>query len=354
MSLDPTRTMRRRDDRPRNGSFRLLIASLVAAFAAFLAWQLADVLLLVFGAVIFATVLRAISRPLIVRGRWPARLALAVAVVLLLGGFAAVGWLTGDRIAAQFDSLRQRLPDALQSATAWLEAYPLGVAVIDASRELAAGDVPWGRIANVASKTVGAIGAIALIVFVGIFLAADPGLYRRGLLALLPPDVRPAVDDALLASGRALERWLLGQGVSMLFVGVATAAGLAILAVPVALSLGLIAGVLAFIPFFGPIVSGALAVLFAFTQGPEQALYVAILVIAIQQVEGNLLMPFVQRWAVSLPPVLGVLAGVVFGLLLGVVGLIFATPLMVVIMVLVRKLYVERFLERRGPPSPVS
>jgi predicted PurR-regulated permease PerM len=340
-------TTRRRTARPDGASVRLLIATLVAAVVALLAWQLADVLLLMFGAIIFAAVLRAIANPLIVRARWPARIALAVAVLTLLGGLAGTGWLIGDRIGAQFEDLRVRLPEALKAATAWLEARPFGVAVLDAWQQATAGNVPWGRIANVASKTVGAIGAIALVAFVGIFLAADPGLYRRGLLALLPPDSRPAVDDALLASGRALSQWLLGQGISMAFVGVTTAIGLALLGVPVAMSLGLIAGILAFIPFFGPIVSGVLAVLFAFTQGPQQALYVAILAIAIQQVEGNLLMPFVQRWAVSLPPVLGIMAGVVFGLLFGIVGLIFATPLMVVVMVLVRKLYVERFLEGR-------
>jgi predicted PurR-regulated permease PerM len=347
MSSESSLTTRRRLERPDGGSVRLLIASLVAAVVALLAWQLADVLLLMFGAIIFAAVLRAIARPLMHHAHWPERIALAVAVLLLLGGLVGVGWLIGDRIAVQFESLRERLPDALKAATGWLESHPLGVALLEAWREAASGDVPWGRIANVASKTVGAVGAIALIAFVGIFLAGDPALYRRGLVALLPPGSRPAVDDALLASGRALSQWLLGQGISMLFVGIATAIGLALLGVPVAMSLGLIAGVLGFIPFFGPIISGVLAVLFAFTQGPQQALYVAILAIAIQQIEGNVLMPFIQRWAVSLPPVLGIMAGVVFGLLFGIVGLIFATPLMVVVMVLVRKLYVERFLEGR-------
>lgn len=134
----------------------------------------------------------------------------------------------------------------------------------------------------------------------------------------------------------------------MLFVGFATAIGLAILGMPLALSLGVIAGVLAFIPFFGPIASGILAVVLAFTQGPTHALYVAGLMILIQQVEGNVLMPLVQRWAVSLPPVLGILAGVIFGVLFGLVGVLFATPLIVVVMVLVQTLYIEAFLESGG------
>lgn len=107
------------------------------------------------------------------------------------------------------------------------------------------------------------------------------------------------------------------------------------------------AGVLAFIPFFGPITSGLLAVFFAFIEGPREALYVALLCFAIQQVEGDVIMPLVQRWAVRLPPALGIAAAVVFGILFGLPGVLFATPLMVVVMVLVQKLYIEMLLE--GP-----
>jgi predicted PurR-regulated permease PerM len=109
--------------------------------------------------------------------------------------------------------------------------------------------------------------------------------------------------------------------------------------------LGVIAGVFAFIPFFGPIASGVLAVALAFIEGPQTALYVGVLCLVIQQIEGNILMPFVQRWAVSLPPVLGLVAVVVFGLLFGVMGVILATPLMVVVMILVQRLYVQEVLE---------
>ena len=106
-------------------------------------------------------------------------------------------------------------------------------------------------------------------------MAADPQLYRRGLVRLVQPAWRERIDGALLASGQVLSRWLLG--------------------VPLAATIGVIAGVLASIPFFGPIASGILAMLLAFTQGPAQALYVAGLCVVIQQVEGNLLMRFVQR-----------------------------------------------------------
>ena len=114
---------------------------------------------------------------------------------------------------------------------------------------------------------------------------------------------------------------------------------------PMALALGTIAGLLEFIPFLGPIVAGALAVLVAFVQGPEQALYVALLFTVIQQLEGNLLVPMVQRWAVQLPPALVVTSVLMFGTLFGLTGVVLATPLAVVSMVLVQRLYMQDTLE---------
>ena len=144
-----------------------------------------------------------------------------------------------------------------------------------------------------------------------------------------------------LPASQGLNRWLFGQMLSMAAIGTFTALGLHLLDIPLALSVGLIAGLLAFVPFFGPIASGILAVVLAFTQGPQQALYVGILCFGIQQIERFVLMPLIQRWTVSLPPALGLLSVVIFGLLFGVMGVVFATPLMVVLMILIKKLYVE-------------
>jgi predicted PurR-regulated permease PerM len=122
--------------------------------------------------------------------------------------------------------------------------------------------------------------------------------------------------------------------------------------VPLALAIGLISGLLAFIPFFGALVGGGLAVLVAFMEGPQTALHVLILCIAIQQVEGHVLMPLVQRWAVSLPPVLGLMSTLVFGVLFGVIGVLFATPMMVVVMTWVQCLHVERLAN--GPQADAA
>ena len=310
-----------------------------------LAWRLSDVLLLLFGAIIVAVALRGFAAPFQRYLGLSPRPAVAITTVLSLVLIVVGFWLAGDRLAQQTADLRERVPDALNAAVAWARGYPIGAAVVDLWDSASAGDVPWSRVANVATQTLGALGSVGLMAVVGVYLAASPQLYRAGLVRLMPPHHRERIEEALLASGQALSRWLLGQGVSMLFVGTSTALGLWLLDIPLALTIGAISAVLAFIPFFGPIASGILAVLIAFMEGPTQALYVAGLCLVIQQIEGNLLMPFVQRWAVELPPVLGITAAVIFGLLFGLAGVILATPLMVVAMVLVQKLYVEGVLE---------
>ncbi|MBX9737094.1 MAG: AI-2E family transporter [Phycisphaerales bacterium] len=316
-----------------------------------LAWRLSDVLVLMFGAIIVAVALQAVAAPLERRLGMSERVSVAVAVLLTLVATVVGAWLIGDRLVEQTAELRQRIPRALEALVGWARGHPIGVALLEVWDSSTAEDVNWAGVARIATGTLGAVGSLGLLLVIGVYLAANPRLYRVGLVRLVPPAHRSRIDEALVASGHALRRWLLGQGVSMLFVGASTAIGLALLGVPLAATVGVIAGVITFVPFFGPIASGILAVLLAFTQGPEQALYVAILCVAIQQAEGTVLMPFVQRWAVELPPVLGITSAVIFGLLFGLPGVVLATPLMVVVMVLVEKLYVEGVLE--GKPAPV-
>jgi predicted PurR-regulated permease PerM len=330
-------------------STRILALGALLIVLGLLAWRLSDVLVLMFGAVIVAVALQAFAAPLERFLSLKHHLAVAAAVVLTLVAVSLGSWLAGDHLLAQTEDLRQRIPEAMAALVSWARGHSLGLAGLKVWEGLNAEDMPWARVANAATRTLGALGSIGLVLVLGVYLAADPPLYRRGLVRLVPPAWRARVDGALLASAKALSRWLLGQGISMLFVGSTTAIGLAVLGIPLAATIGVIAGVLAFVPFFGPIASGILAVLLAFMQGPQQALYVAGLCVAIQQVEGNLLMPFVQRWAVNLPAVLGISAAVIFGLLFGLPGVILATPLMVVLIVLIEKLYVEAVLEVKPP-----
>ncbi|WP_418316209.1 AI-2E family transporter [Piscinibacter sakaiensis] len=310
-----------------------------------LVWHLRQPVMLLFGAVLIAASLRALANPLADRTRLSPRLATGV-VLLTLSVVLGLGlWLLGRPLAEQFQALGSELPRAWANLREWLTEIPLGDRLLVLIEQTDTSDLPWEGIAGVAGTLASGMVSLLLIVLMGLYLAFDVYLYRNGLLRLFPPRRRRRVAEALDSAGHALTRWLLGQALTMVLVGVAVAVGLSLLQMPLALALGLTAGLLEFVPFFGPIASGLLAVLVAFVEGPQQALYVALLFLVIQQVEGNVVVPLVQRWAVQLPPVLAVASVVVFGTLFGIPGIVFGTPLMVVAMVLVRKLYIEQTLE---------
>lgn len=318
-----------------------------AMLLALVAWQLLDLIMLAFGAVIVATALMGLASMLERHARLPAKMSVVTALLLVVFMIAALALLVGDPLAEQFEVLRQRLPAAVEAVTNWLNSYRIGVAALQHIEEARSNEASsWAiRVAGAAGSTFGALGGAALMLVMGLYLAVAPRVYRDGLVRLMPVSLRERVGEALDACGNALSRWLLGQSISMLFVGATTAIGLWLLDVPLALSVGVLSGLLAFIPFFGAIAGGLLAVLLGFMQGPETALYVLILAMVIQQVEGNVLMPLVERWAVGLPPVLGIAATVMFGALFGLLGALLAAPAMIVLMVLVQRLYVKGVLE---------
>jgi predicted PurR-regulated permease PerM len=174
-------------------------------------------------------------------------------------------------------------------------------------------------------------------------------MYRTGAIKLIPPDKRGLIADAMDHSERALHLWLKAQLISMVVVGTLTFIGLKLLGMPAALALALIAFMLEFIPFAGPIIAALPAVLLAFGQSPEMALWVAGLYTVIQQLEGNVVYPLVQQWAVHVPAVLLLFSLIGFGLLFGIIGVIFAAPLTVVTYVLVKRLYVQEALKTATP-----
>jgi len=327
---------------PRRASpARLALQLLLGGVLLLVLWRLRDVALISFAAIIAAALLRGLAHPVVRYTRLSSRVAIVVVIVALVILMLAALWLTGQPMLRQLQELRSTVPRAWATALGWLQAQPFGPQLLnwlDSGGEL---KVPWDRVAGVASAATTALADVFLVALLGIYLAFDPRLYREGFLHLVPPSRRGEIGAALSASGEALQRWLLGQGLTMVIVGTTVGVGLELLGMPIAAAMGFIAGLLEFVPFFGAIAWALLGTLLAFAQGPTQALHVAIFFLVIQQLEGNVVIPMVQRWAVQLPPVLSLLAVVVFGTLFGVEGVILGTPLMVVAVVLIRKLYVD-------------
>lgn len=323
---------------------KLLVLALALIAAVVLVWQLAHVLLLLFGAVLVAVLLRSVASLIEqftpIPGRWAVGLA-CLLVAALLGGFAA---LLGAQIRTQALALVEATPDLIDATEDWLGLDGIG-GWLDERRSdvMESGDL----VADVASTStlLVSIGAEVLVVIAsGIYLALSPGLYRDGLVKLVPAQHQPEAQGTLDAVGRALKLWLLGQLMAMLLVGVLTTFGLWLLGVPSALALGFLAGLLEFVPFVGPLVSAVPAVALSLAESPATALWTAGLYVVIQQVEGNLITPLIQQRTVNLPPVLTIFAILAFGVLFGPLGVVLASPLAVVCFVLVKKLWVREVL----------
>ena len=346
---DGTRTMGR-------GEFaqRVLITiglvTLVVVLA-LLIWAGADVLLLIFGGILFAVFLRGLSELLSRCTRLPAFWSL-VAVLLALALLVGLGgWFLGSAIASQVDQLGASLTASWQLVQDKLSHYQWGRRLLaELPRfQLSRGE-SLSRVTSIFSTTLGALLSLVVIFFTALYLAFDPALYRRGVLKLVPLHARERAKDVLDALEHTLRGWLISQSFSMAVVGVATTTGLWLMGIPLALALGFIAFLFTFVPYVGPIAAAIPAVLVALTLGPMQALYVAIFYFGVQMVEGNLLTPLIQQRMVKLPPGLTIVSQMLMGVLLGTVGLVFATPLAACALVLVKKLYVESTLGDSSEP----
>jgi predicted PurR-regulated permease PerM len=191
------------------------------------------------------------------------------------------------------------------------------------------------------SGTAAALTGLVLILFIALYIATDPGLYRRGALHLFPHRMRSRANEVLLEIGSTLQRWLIARLLAMVLVGGITTAILFALGIESALLLGLIAGLLEFIPLFGPILSAVPAIGVALADSPQKALYVALAFVVIQQIEGNLITPLLLKSRVDIPPALTIIGIAVMGVIFGFLGLLIAEPLIAALLVTVKMVYVE-------------
>lgn len=316
--------------------------AILLAGAALIFWRTADIFLLVFAAALFAVFLRTLSDFVKSRTKLPDGWSLAIVVVGLTGLLVVAGSVSAPNIAEQAAILRERLPQAFAD----LRRYPAVAAVLPRMEQLA----PLAP--RVFTTTLGAGASLLVIVAVGLYLSLDPAKYKNGVVALFPKERRARVSRVLDAVGETLRLWLMGKIVGMSFVGVATTVGLWALGHPLAFSLGLLAGLLDFIPNIGPLLAFIPAILISFMESPVEALYVAILYAVVQTVESYFVEPWVYQRNVDLPPALTISGQVFFSILLGFLGLLIATPLLAVVLALVRQLYVEEVVEQQ--PDPVE
>jgi predicted PurR-regulated permease PerM len=191
------------------------------------------------------------------------------------------------------------------------------------------------------TSTLAVIGGLLLIVFVSIYVAIDADMYHRGLMHLFPHRHRERAGEVLSAVGHTLRQWFIAQLIAMLVIGAVSTTVLLLLNVRAAMALGFMAGLLEFIPFFGPIISAIPAIAMGFLDSPEKALWVTIAYFIIQELEGHILIPILMKEGVDLPPVLTILAQALMALIFGFLGLMVAVPLLAALIVPVKMLYVS-------------
>jgi predicted PurR-regulated permease PerM len=191
------------------------------------------------------------------------------------------------------------------------------------------------------STTLAALTGLILVVFLAIFIAADPEIYKRGVLHLMPRAHRPRANEVLQTMGRSLRAWLIARSIAMVTIGVVVTATMALLGVRAFVALGVIAGLLEFVPVFGPIIGAIPAIALGFVDSPQKALAVAIAFVIIQQLEGNVLIPILLQKAVEVPPALSLIGIASLAMVLGILGVVIAEPLVAVTLVAVKMLYVE-------------
>lgn len=330
---------------------RLILAMGLIALALAL-WVVRDAVLLAFSAALLAIAVHGLADALMLKTNLPRRAALAIAAFMLLGGFGAVFWIFGAQIAGELSGVFDRLPQAWAQITQTLEANPAGALAVSEIESIASGESGGslqGMLSNAggyALPVASGLTSALLVLFIAGFLTTSAGAFRRGGLLLLPRDIDSRVGEALDASGRALKKWLLGITADMVIIAVLMGGILWALGVPAFIGLALIAGLAQFVPTVGPLVAAIPGVLLAFTVSPMTALWTAIAYFVVSQVEANLIYPLIQQKAASISPALNLIAVLGFGMLLGPLGILLATPILVVISVFVIMLYVQDTLKK--------
>ncbi|MGE0775089.1 MAG: AI-2E family transporter [Sphingomonadaceae bacterium] len=307
----------------------LAVAIALAAF-------LAQPLLLIIGGLVFASMLdggaRLLGRVLpIPRGFRLALVCVAAAAFLIW-----IFMLAGSQLAAQVETMRAVVTDQLNRIMAWTQN--MGITDADTANSIGeqlVGSV--GKLTSAVGTALGAVSSIALIVVIGIFVAIDPRLYERGIAWMLPLEKR---DDFYLTTARmayTMRRLMAGRLLGMAVEGVGTWILLSIGGVPMAALLGVLTGLLAFLPNIGAIISGILTILVGFSAGVDTGLWAIGVYLVVQTIDGYVIVPMVAKRAVDLAPALVLSAQLLFGTLFGILGLTFADPIVAMLKVMLER-----------------
>jgi len=341
-------------DKPATGlgdfARRVALALLMAGMAVAL-WRLAALAIIIFGAVLLAIGLRAATRLIKRATRIGDGAALAIAISGTIAVLALSLWLFGSIIAGQIDELKRQVPAGISLFGELVETNRFARFAVEQARGLSMPDVTAKAaimLAGAARSLAAAVGYALVMLVVAIYIAAQPALYRRLLLKAVPPVHHSRVEGLFDRVETLLRRWLVGQAVVMASIAILSSIGLWLLGIDAALALGLLAGMLSFIPYVGTILSTVPAILVALNAGPLHMVWVVLLFCGVHLVEGDVITPLVQAEATALPPVVSLVSIIVFGVLFGPAGILLAAPLALFFSAVLQTLYIDPMAERKS------
>lgn len=296
-----------------------------------LAVYIAQSLLLIFGALVFACLIdggaRLLGRMLPIGRGWR----VGIVLLLMVSFFVWLGFFAGSQISQQAAEFPGIVSEQVGQFLGWLQAKGFAISRDDVENIASTMMSGVGTVTRAIGGIFGAFTTLFLIVIIGIYLAIDPRLYERGVAWMVPENRRSAFYDTIFYQAYTLRRLLAGRVLGMVAEGFFTWALLAAYGVPMAALLGLITGLLVFIPNIGALIAGVLMVLVGFSGGVEMGLYTIAVYLAVQTFDGYVLVPMIAKKTVDLAPALVLAAQIIFGVLFGLLGLALADPMLAII-----------------------
>ncbi|WP_242928613.1 AI-2E family transporter [Pontibacter vulgaris] len=329
----------------------LIVLLMICGF--YLLIEVADFFLLVFAGILLAVMFCGLTEWVVRNLHFKRGWALLLVVLLFFGIIITTFWLIAPTVADQISEMRQAIPDALLKVKEWLGKHNWGQKLVQEMPAHTSDLLPkrgtlLSRISTLFSSTLGILADVILVIITALFFSVNPKLYTHGFVKLFPPQSRTRMLDVLAKCYATLKLWLLAMLLSMTIIGVSTAILYTLLGLPLAIALAVLSFFLAFIPTIGAYGAAVPAVLVALTQDPKLALYVILVYGGVQMVETYMITPIIFQRTVKLPPALLLFNQVLFGILLGGLGLLMAAPILAVAMVLIKEIYIKDVLENKA------
>jgi predicted PurR-regulated permease PerM len=314
---------------------RVFAAVLIVALVCAVVYSF-QILLLVFAGILLAILFRSTGTWLSEQTALPISWSMGIVLVSFAGVFFGSIWMFGVQIVDKADQLFWAVSQAYMQVSQKLAQFHMAGGLSDGGINL---ETP-ARAA--ASGAVWIVASMVMVVFIGVYLSIKPQLYTELFLSFFELSLRRRIERLLQAIGSALRWWLAGQLIAMAAVGVITGTGLVLIGAPMAISLAVVSTLLTFVPYVGAILSAIPAILLALTNSTQMAMYVVLVYLIAHVVEGYIVVPLIQHKFVYMPPAMILAMQFLMDLFAGVIGVTFATPLMVVAMVLIKKLYFQQ------------